>query len=104
MNANLQSAFLVNEAISLLLCILALSRIIKALLNPMLHSISINRRRFFKNFRNNDETTEPVVLIAKTFPSDEIAVIMEVELINPILLNSVGLPFFDHEYIALVCL
>ena len=70
----------------------------------MLHSISINRRRFFKNFRNNDESTEPVVLIAKTFPFDDIAVIMDVELINPMLFNSVGLPFFDREYIALVCL
>ena len=104
MNANLHGVFLVNETISLFLYILVLSRIIKAMFKRMLYSFFINWQRCFNNFRNNDESTEPVVLIAKTFPFVDIAVIKDFEIMNSISFNSVALPFFDHEYIALVCL
>ena len=101
---SLQSQFLANATIFLLLWVVALSRIIRVLFNHMFHSSSINRLRLFKNFRNNDEFNEPLVFIANTFPDDEIAVIKEVELLNPILFSSLALPFFDREYIVLVAL
>ena len=61
----------------------------------MLYSISINRRKFFKNLRNNDDSIETVVF-RKNLSFHELFAIIDVELIN-----LVGLSFFEHEYINL---
>ena len=93
MKASLHPQLFMNAIISLLLCVAALSRIIKARSIDTFHSSSINLPRLFKYFRNNEEYTEPFVPTANTFPDDEIAVIREVELLNQMFASSEASPF-----------
>ena len=102
MKASLHLQFFMNAIISLLLCVAALTRIIKAQSIDTFHTSSVILPRLFKYFRNNEEFTEPFVPTTNTFHDDEIAVIREVELLNQIFANSEASPFIDHEYIVFV--